>query len=103
MAADAKKINPNVKISILRWEMPNWVKAKWDSNTDNQGYEAMYRWYKETIFDAYEKYGYVVDFVNPDKNETGNPDNAFIKWFSNRVKGETDFPCLLYTSDAADD
>ncbi len=33
-----------------------------------------------------------MDFVNPDKNETGNPDNAFIKWFSNRVKGETDFP-----------
>ncbi|MCI9530595.1 MAG: hypothetical protein HFH38_02395 [Lachnospiraceae bacterium] len=95
MAADAKKINPNVKISILRWEMPNWVKAKWDSNTDNQGYEAMYRWYKETIFDAYEKYGYVVDFVNPDKNETGNPDNAFIKWFSNRVKGETDFPSYM--------
>ena len=25
MAADAKKINPNVKISILRWEMPAWV------------------------------------------------------------------------------
>ncbi len=92
MAADAKKINPNVKISILRWEMPSWVKAKWDNNTNNQGYEAMYKWYKETIFDAYEKYGYVVDFVNPDKNETGNPDNAFIKWFSNRVKGETDFP-----------
>ncbi len=92
MAADAKKINPNVKISILRWEMPNWVKEKWDNNTNNQGYEAMYKWYKETIFDAYEKYGYVVDFVNPDKNETGNPDNAFIKWFSNRVKGETDFP-----------
>lgn len=92
MAADAKKINPDVKISILRWEMPNWVKAKWDNNTDNQGYEAMYKWYKETIFDAYEKYGYVVDFVNPDKNETGSPDTSFIKWFSNRVKNETEFP-----------
>ena len=68
MVADAKKINPDVKVSILRWEMPNWVKAKWDKNTDNQGYEAMYKWYKETVCDAYEKYGYMVDFINPDKN-----------------------------------
>ena len=27
MAADAKKINPDVKVSILRWEYPNWVMA----------------------------------------------------------------------------
>ncbi len=92
MAADAKKINPDVKISILRWEMPNWVKEKWNDNTNNQGYEAVYKWYKETIFDAYEKYGYVVDFVNPDKNETSNPDEAFIKWYANRVENETEFP-----------
>lgn len=43
-------------------------------------------------FDAYEKYGYVVDFVDPDKNETTDPNEDFIKWFSNRVKKETDFP-----------
>lgn len=92
MTADAKKINPNVKVSILRWEMPNWVSAKWSRNTNNTGYEAMYKWYRETIFDAYEKYGYVVDFINPDKNETNNPDAAFIKWLSNQVKTETNFP-----------
>lgn len=92
MAADAKKINPDVKISILRWEMPNWVRDKWSKNTNNEGYEALYKWYKETIFDAYEKYGYVVDFVDPDKNETGDPDEAFIKWYKNRVANETDFP-----------
>ena len=28
MAADAKKINPQVKVSILRWEMPKWVANK---------------------------------------------------------------------------
>ncbi len=91
MAADAKKINPDVKISILRWEMPKWVADKTWSSTGG-GYEAAYKWYKETVFDAYEKYGYMVDFINPDKNETGNPDTSFIKWFSNRVKGETEFP-----------
>lgn len=95
MAADAKKINPHVKISILRWEMPKWVSDKWNKNTDNQGYEAMYKWYKETVFDAYEKYHYMVDFINPDKNETGNPDTAFIKWFSNRIKNETQFPSYI--------
>ena len=95
MVADAKKINPDVKVSILRWEMPSWVLAKWNNNTDNQGYEAVYKWYRETIFDAYEKYGYVVDFVNPDKNETGNPDVKFIKWYKNRVAAETEFPAYM--------
>lgn len=92
MVADAKKINPNVKVSILRWEMPNWVSEKWKNNTNNEGYEAMYKWYKETIFDAYERYGYIVDFISPDKNETRDPDTAFLIWFSNRIKNETDFP-----------
>ena len=92
MAADAKAINPDVKISILRWGMPTWVQQKWDSDRTGAGYEAMYKWYKETIFDAYEKYGYVVDFVNPDTNETSNPDEDFIKWFANRVATETEFP-----------
>lgn len=91
MAADAKKINPDVKVSILRWEMPKWVADKTWSSTGG-GYEAAYKWYKETVFDAYEKYHYMVDFINPDKNETGNPDTSFIKWFSNRIKGETEFP-----------
>lgn len=100
MAADAKKINPDVKISILRWEVPKWVAAK--NTNSNSGklssgacYEAAYKWYRETIFDAYEKYGYVVDFVDPDKNETTVPDTAFIKWFSNRVKSETAFPSYM--------
>ena len=98
MAADAKKINPNVKISILRWELPKWVAAK-NSNSAKlsagDGYEAVYKWYRETIFDAYEKYGYMVDFVDPDKNETSAPDTEFIKWFSERVKTEKDFPSYI--------
>ena len=92
LAADIKKINPEVKVSVLRWCMPRWVENVWWGNTDNKGYEAMYKWYSETIFDAYEKYGYVVDFVNPDTNETGDPDDKFIKWFANEVANETGFP-----------
>ncbi len=92
LAADAKKVNPAVKVSFLRWEMPAWVQSAWNSDKTGSGYEAMYKWYKETIFDAYEKYGYVVDYVDPDKNETTNVDTSFIKWFRNRVSNETVFP-----------
>lgn len=92
MAADAKEINPNVKVSILRWGSPNWVSDAGFYSGTEKGYEAMYKWYRETIFDAYEKYGYVVDFVNPDTNETENPNDAFIKWYANRVATETEFP-----------
>lgn len=98
MAADAKKINPDVKISVLRWELPKWVADKNPNSaklSEGAGYEAAYKWYKETIFDAYEKYGYMIDFISPDKNETGNPDTAFIKWFSSRLKNETVFPAYM--------
>ena len=101
LAADAKKINPNIKVSFLRWEMPAWVKAAWDSDQTGKGYEAVYKWYRETIFDAYEKYGYIVDYVDPDKNETRDPDEAFIKWFRKRVSEETAFPS--YIGQAAQD
>ncbi len=92
LAADAKKINPNVKISVLRWEMPAWVAAKWNSDKKGAGYEAAYKWYRETIFDAYEKYGYIPDYINPDKNETWSPDGDFIKWYKDRIYYEEDFP-----------
>ncbi len=75
--------------------MPVWVQSKWNSDRTGAGYEAVYKWYKETIFDAYEKYGYVVDYVSPDKNETTSPDSGFIKWFRQRVSNETDFPSYM--------
>ncbi len=92
LAADAKKINPDVKTIILRWGMPNWVSEYWSSDKTGAGYEAMYKWYSETIFDVYEKYGYIIDYVNPDTNETSTADSDFIKWFADKVENETDFP-----------
>ncbi|HEY5956850.1 MAG TPA: hypothetical protein VIV60_09870, partial [Polyangiaceae bacterium] len=59
LAADAKKVNPNLKVSILRWNAPGWVKSN-----DN-----VYTWYKNTILAAYRSYGYMVDYVNPGVNE----------------------------------
>lgn len=39
LAADAKKINPDLKVSILRWRTPAWVKKD----------EDRYIWYKQSI------------------------------------------------------
>ena len=75
LAADALKVNPNIKVSILRWRSPAWVR----SNDD------VYHWYKNTILAVYRQYGYMVDSVNPHINESG-PDLAWTKDFANRVK-----------------
>lgn len=81
LAADAKKVNPDIKVSILRWKKPAWVK------TD----EDIYTWYKETILDAYEKYGFMVDYINPNVNESwgGDSDVAFTKKFASWIAEET--------------
>lgn len=82
LAADAKKINPDLKVSLLRWNKPTWVK------TD----EDIYTWYKEAILQAYEKYGFMVDYINPNTNESwGNDrDVAFTKKFAGWIDAETD-------------
>ncbi|GAA1288221.1 glycoside hydrolase family 30 protein [Streptomyces aureus] len=88
LAADAKTVNPGLKVSILRWNMPQWVQTEWNKGT---GSDDMYGWYKETILDAYEKYGYMVDYVDPDTNETQNPDLSFIKWYKKALVADENF------------
>lgn len=82
LAADAKKINPDVKVSILRWNKPKWAKTG----------EQVYTWYKETILAAYEAYGYMVDYINPNTNESWNQtkDTENIKNFAKWIKAETE-------------
>ena len=75
--------------------MPEWVQSYWNNDRTNYGFEAMYKWYKETILDAYEKYGYIIDYVNPDKNETGDPDEDFIKWIKERIVNDDEFPSYM--------
>src|SRR3954468_4636751 len=88
LAADAEKVNPKLKVSILRWVMPQWVQNEWNKGTGN---DEMYKWYKETILDAYQKYGYLVDYVDPDTNETTSPDISFIKYYKDALLTDTDF------------
>ena len=81
LAADAKRINPEVKVSILRWNQPVWVQSD----------EDVYTWYKEAILQAYEKYGFMVDYINPNYNESWKEemDVAFTKKFAAWVAAET--------------
>src|SRR6478736_783354 len=78
LAADAKKLNPQLKVSILRWNAPGWA------NTNDK----IYTWYKNTILEAYRSYGYMVDYVNPGLNERA-ADLAWSKQYAARVKSDT--------------
>jgi len=78
LAADAKKLNPKLKVSILRWNAPGWA------NTNDK----VYSWYKSSILAAYRDYGFMVDYVNPGVNETA-PDLTWAKQYASRVKADT--------------
>lgn len=101
LIADVKKIQPNLKTGILRWGEPGWLKKAWwnvKSNDPDQlvpenSFESMYQWYKKTIVAAYQEYGYLIDYVNPDRNENTKPMLQWIKWFSKRIKTDhEEFP-----------
>lgn len=85
LAADAKSINPDLTLDMLYWSEPLWV-----TNADDV-YDARYKWYKSTLDAAYETYGLKFDYVSAVRNERA-PDTEWIKYFSKRLKEETDCP-----------
>lgn len=78
LVADAKKINPEIKVSVLRWNAPGWA------NTNDK----VYTWFKTTILAAYRSYGYMVDYVNPGLNER-TPDLNWTKDYASRVQADS--------------
>lgn len=107
--ADAKKIQPKLKTAILRWGEPGWLRPFWtqvksedpDNLVPETAYEPMYQWYKQTIIAAFQKYGFLIDYIDPDRNENVKPMLQWIKWFSQRIKHDTnhfpsDFPIEQY-------
>lgn len=78
LAADAKKVNPDLKVSILRWNAAPWA------NTNDK----IYDWYKNTILAAYREYGYMVDYVHPGVNEH-TADLDWTKEYAERVRTDT--------------
>lgn len=85
LAADAKKVKPDLTLDLLYWSEPKWV-------TDNKDvFAARYKWYKETLNAAYKEFKLKFDFVSPNRNERA-VEPEWIKYFSERFKSETD--CL---------
>jgi hypothetical protein len=78
LAADAKAVNPTLKVSVLRWNAPGWVKTN----------DQVYTWYKNTILAAYRAYGYMVDYVNPGVNESA-PDLTWTKQYADKLKADS--------------
>lgn len=101
LVADAKEVQPNLKSALLRWGEPGFLRQAWanvktddpDQNVPESAFEPMYQWYKQTIIAAYQQYGYLIDYVDPDRNETKHPMVKWIKWFANRLRhDQTEFP-----------
>ncbi|RAV05097.1 S-layer homology domain-containing protein [Paenibacillus sp. YN15] len=79
LAADAKAVNPQLKVSILRWSAPAWA----DNN------DKIYTWYKNTILAAYRQYGYMADYVNPHINEHA-ADLTWTKQYAAKVRSDAE-------------
>ncbi len=77
LAADAKQLNPDLKVSVLRWNAPGWVNSN----------DKLYDWHKKTILAAYRAYGYMVDYVNPGVNER-EPDLTWTQQYAGRVASD---------------
>lgn len=88
-AADAKTINPEITVEILRWGEPKWTQEGIGYETfDNPKFEARYQWYKKTIDAVYAEYGYEINYVSPSQNERRRDygDNtAWIKYCAQRL------------------
>ncbi len=85
LAADAKKINPDLELDMLRWSEPLWVTKADDVHA------ARYKWYQETLDAAYETYGLKFDYVSVVRNER-SADPEWVKYLSEHLKNETNCP-----------
>lgn len=90
-AADAKAINPDITIDLLRWGEPSWVTKAFEISQEH-GLNARYRWYKETLDAAFAVYGLKFDYISADQNETDTPDEAWILYLRYRLDHETNAP-----------
>lgn len=91
-AADAKSINPDLTVEILRWGEPRW---SWNGAAGNE-YENRYQWYKQTIDAVYQEYGFKLDYVGISQNErainnNGKNEVEWLKYFTTRIKQEPNY------------
>lgn len=96
LAADAKKINPNLTLDMLWWGEPLWIEKEGGqiSGADlskEKIYENRYLWYRENLLAAYETFGLKFDFVSATQNERGW-DADWIIYLSNHLKADSKAP-----------
>lgn len=85
LAADARKINPELTLDMLFWSEPRWV-------TDSEDvYSARYKWYVENLCAAYDTFGLKFDYVSISRNERP-VDGEWIKYFAERFRKEKNCP-----------
>lgn len=85
LAADIKKRYPHVTLDMLFWSEPLWVTNSSDIMA------ARYRWYKESLVEAYRAYGLKFDYISVNRNER-EIDAEWIKYIARRMKTDTDCP-----------
>lgn len=101
LIADAKRIQPDLKTCMLRWAEPGFLRPTWqqvksddpDQKVPSASFEGMYQYYKQTVIAAWQAYGYVFDYIDPDRNETKHLMYRYLKWFAHRLQNDQDdFP-----------
>lgn len=96
LAADAKKVNPNLTLDMLWWGEPLWIERENGLKSGAQLpkekiYENRYLWYRENLVAAYETFELKFDFVSATQNERGwDPD--WIIYLSNHLKADNKAP-----------
>lgn len=96
LAADAKKVNPNLTLDMLWWGEPLWIERENGIKSGAQLpkekiYENRYLWYRENLVAAYETFGLKFDFVSATQNERGW-DADWIIYLSNHLKADSKAP-----------
>lgn len=67
-AHDALTINPDISVDLICRGMPAWVEQAYEKS-GQAGYQARYRWYKETIDAAYDKWDITFSYISANRNE----------------------------------
>ena len=96
LAADAKKVNPNLTLDMLWWSEPLWIERENGLMSGAQLpkekiYENRYLWYRENLVAAYETFGLKFDFVSATQNERAW-DADWIIYLSKHLKSDSKAP-----------
>ncbi len=94
LCADAKTINPDISIDMLRWGAPGWTGSGGATTEENMA--KRFKWYKETLDAAYDEYGLIFDYVSADRNEIGDPDTEWIKYLRKHLDSSAEEKTAKY-------